>query len=196
VVIVFWAFQLHLFDIWTTVLLRMSDYREAWSDPQVRSLSYFEINAALAVAFVLYSLALGWQSVRASGHVSLKEIWRPLAYSVFAVGFSYRLFFLSQNALDDGWYSVATQNEPWDRSGYHLGLILGSPKSEVAAVLLESRKTIELRLPETSPRSQVVAVDEYTTRYSGQIRYEADQFVPYEDLETFLRNWTSFAGPR
>ena len=174
----------------------MSDYREAWSDPQVRSLSYFELNVALAVAFILYSLALGWQSVRATGHLSPKELWRPLVYSAFVLGFSYRLFFLSQNALDDEWYAAATQNEPWDRSGYHLGLILDSPESKIAAVLLESRKTIQLRLPETSPRYQVVAVDEYTTRYSGQIRYEADQFVPYDDLETFLRNWTSLEEPR
>ena len=196
VVLVFWGFQLHLFDIWTTVLLRMSDYRHAWSDPQIFGMSYFNINVALAVSFLLYSVGIGLQSIRNSCSSPLRRIWEPLAYCVFVVAFSYRLFFLSQNALDDAWYAKATQDEPWDRSGYHLGLILGSADTDVARVLLESREEVVLRLPDTKPRYQVVEVYEYRTRYSGKTRYEAEMFVPYDDLDIFLLNWTSFRTPR
>ena len=187
----FWGFQFHLFDIWTTVLLGMSDYREAWSGARFIGLSYFDLNVAVAFLFLLYALGLGLRSLAAHPASTLRNAWQALAYATFVVGFSYRLFFLSQNALNDDWWAKAIADEPWDRSGSHVGSIVGSIESQMATVVLDSTEEIVLHLPNAEPRYRVLIVHEFRTRYTRKVRYEAGRSVAYDDLDLFLRNWAA-----
>jgi hypothetical protein len=194
VVLVFWGFQLHLFDILATVWFSVRDYRLAWLHPGGSGLSYFQSNIAIAVSLLtlsaLFAIRAWWSG---SGSRALVV---PLSFVLFVSLFSYRLVFLGNHMLSDEWYAEAISDEPWDDRGHYLGLVLEASEDRMATILLEDHTEIVLRLPSGGEPSRVVGVVERRARYSGSVQYESVFYVPYDDLELFLSQYTSLEAPR
>ena len=113
----------------------------------------------------------------------------PLLFLAFTLLFSYRLYFLNANTLNDEWYQTVTRNEPWERGRMYLGLIQELRDDNRVLVQLENGEVAEIALPTANSPTQVLIVEKKRTRFSGQHRYVSNFYFEYDDLELALREY-------
>jgi hypothetical protein len=178
---------MHLIDVVAIVQFTTLEYRLMWLEPGKSGLSYFAAN--LAVALLLAGLFLALAVAAFRKHRLLRPALTPLLFLMFTVLFSYRLYFLHANTLDDQWYQTVTRDEPWDGGRLYLGLILELRADDRALVKIENGEVAEVDLPTSNGRTQVLIVEKQRTRFSGQHRYVSDFYFEYDDLELALREY-------
>lgn len=184
VVVLFWAFTLHLFDIWCVVLLSAAELRAAVGDPVVLGFSHHRWMIALAAVLVAYALALVLD--RRQGDSRLARIWRPLAYGLFVALFGLRLQVHARYTLDPQWPEIGSLHAPWRVHNVHLGLVREWNEFGPSPVLLSPDRLVWLPLPTSGRRSCVVSVSERHSHFTNETAYLAETFVRYDDLEMFL----------